>query len=73
MHAMRPGRGNEVWIDGKPPETQHPRVVFDPNDPLFAQAGEDAREATAVHGEESTTKVVNFVTREITKHLREGE
>jgi hypothetical protein len=62
-----------VWIDGKPPENQHPRVCFDPNDPLFAQMGEDSREATAEHGNDGVKQVVDFVTSEILEHLsREG-
>jgi creatinine amidohydrolase len=73
MDALTPGRGNEVWIDGKPPENQHPRVCFDPNDPLFAQMGEDSREATAEHGNDGVKQVVDFVTSEILEHLsREG-
>ena len=73
MDAMTSGRGNEVWIDGKPPEEQHPKVCFDPNDPLFAQMGEDSREATAEHGEEGVGQVVDYVSREVLAHLSREE
>ena len=71
MDAMTPGRGTEVWIGNEPPprEKQHPKVCFDPNDPLFSQMGVDAREASAQHGEEGVNLVVEEVTRRILRHL----
>lgn len=73
MNALTSGRGDDVWIDGKAPDIPHPRVHFDPNDPLFAQRGEDSREATAEHGNAGIKQVVDLVISEILAHLnREG-
>ena len=73
MDALHEGRGSEVWPDGQtPPEDQrHPRVKFDPNDPLFAQAGEDSRNASAEHGEEGVSQVVDYLVKQIQDHLGE--
>jgi creatinine amidohydrolase len=71
MDALTPGRGAEVWIGGEPPplEKQHPKVCFDPSDPLFSQMGVDAREASAEHGEDGVKRVVDEVTRRILAHI----
>ncbi|MCZ6636436.1 MAG: creatininase family protein [bacterium] len=71
MDAMRSGRGDEVWPNRTPPpeDRRHSRVRFDPNDPLFAQMGEDSREASAAHGEAGVLQVVNEVVARIQRHL----
>lgn len=70
MDALRGGRGDEVWPEGRSPEEKrHPRVEFDPDDPLFAQRGEDSREASAEHGEAGVSQVVDELAVRIQRHL----
>jgi creatinine amidohydrolase len=71
LDALRPGRGEEAWPGGAapPPEARHPGVRFDPDDPLFAQMGEDARTATAERGEEAIARLVDCLSSRINEHL----
>ena len=71
MGALRPGRGDDAWPQGHPPpeEGRHPGVCFDPDDARFAQFGEDARRASAEHGEEGLDQVVDYLASAITDHL----
>ena len=64
MAALRPGRDNSVWPEGQSPPAakRHPAVRFDPDDPLFAQMGEDSRQANAARGEEATAALVAYLT-----------
>ena len=57
----------EVWPPQGPPAKQdeHPKVNYDPKSPLFAQMGEDAREATAEHGNEVIKLVIEKITNRI--------
>jgi creatinine amidohydrolase len=74
LSALRPGRRDESWPEGKAPpvEGRHPGVRFDPDDPLFAQMGEDARTASAERGEEGIRRVVDDLTVRIEGFLRGG-
>jgi creatinine amidohydrolase len=71
MDALRPGRDDSVWPGSKPPalEGRHPQVRFDPSDPLFAQAGVDARLASASRGADALTPVINQLTVTIERWL----
>ena len=69
MKAMSSGRDATAWPGGKIPSDQHPAVCFDPNDPLFAQMGEDSRDATAERGEEGISRVVDHLSGTIEKFL----
>ena len=57
----------EVWPPQGPPakEDEHPKVNYDPTSPLFAQMGEDARKATAEHGDEVIQLVIKKLTETI--------
>ena len=48
---------------------RHPKVEFDPSAPLFAQMGEDAREATAERGEAGIAQVVDHLSQSINDFL----
>lgn len=67
LDALTPGRDHTVWPDGEPPpaDLRHPKVEFDPAAPLYAQMGEDARNASAAHGEEGIAQVVDHLARTI--------
>jgi creatinine amidohydrolase len=68
--ALRPGRGADAWVGGVAPSSGIPDVVVqDPDDPRFAQAGEDARLATAEHGKDVIDPVIEHVARVILAHL----
>jgi creatinine amidohydrolase len=72
LGALRPGRGDDgVWPASgpPPPEARHPRVEFDPAQPLFAQLGEDAREATAARGARGLERLVAHLTGRINAFL----
>ncbi len=70
MKAMHSGRGDESWPGGRPAiEPIFPGVTSDPNDPLFAQYGEDARTASAEHGKEVSDYLVSKLTERIKRHL----
>lgn len=72
MDALTPGRSDEgVWpTTGAPPEeSRHPGVVWDPADPLFAQFGDDSRQASAERGEEGLTRLVDALSAQITDFL----
>jgi creatinine amidohydrolase len=74
MRALRPGRDASAWPGGEAPpiEGRHPGVCFDPNEPLFAQMGEDARTASAERGEEAIAPLVNHLTATIKRYLMES-
>ena len=74
LDALTPGRSNAVWASGHPPpeHRRHPEVEFDPSAPLFAQMGEDAREATAERGEAGIAQVVDHLSQSINDFL-EGD
>jgi creatinine amidohydrolase/Fe(II)-dependent formamide hydrolase-like protein len=67
LDALTPGRDDTVWPGATPPpaDRYHPRVEFDASAPLFAQMGEDAREASAARGEEGVAQVVDHLARTI--------
>ncbi len=72
MEAMKPGRrAAESWPDGHAPpaERRHPGVVFDTDDPLFAQFGEDARLATGDRGEAGVSRLVDHLSEVILSAL----
>jgi creatinine amidohydrolase len=77
MQALRPGRGASAWPGGSAPVSAREVVASgkvrasfaDPGDPLFAQAGVDAREASAEHGEEGITRLVARLTEVINGFL----
>jgi creatinine amidohydrolase/Fe(II)-dependent formamide hydrolase-like protein len=73
MRALHPGRDLSAWPEGKAPpvEKRHPGVCFEPNEPLFAQMGEDARTASAERGEEAIAQLVNYLAETIKRHLKE--
>ncbi len=75
LKALTSGRGDEVWIKGTPPpeDKRHPKVCFDPNNPLFSQMGEDARTASAEHGEAGVQQVVDVVSKRILNYLQRGD
>lgn len=53
MTSIEAKHDYDAWPPQGPPakENQHPKVNYDPQSPQFAQMGEDARKATAKHGE----------------------
>jgi creatinine amidohydrolase len=69
--ALRPGHTASAWPGGQEPpvEARHPRVCFDPNEPLFAQMGQDARTASAERGEEAIARLVDRLAGQINRHL----
>jgi creatinine amidohydrolase len=71
LGALRPGHDRSAWPGGlpPPPETRHPGVEFDPDEPLFAQMGEDARTATAERGETHVKQLVEALVAKIQHHL----
>lgn len=73
--ALSPGRGDSAWPDGRPPpeESRHPGVCFDPEDPLFAQMGADARTASAERGEEGLALLVEHVASIVHAYLSAPE
>jgi creatinine amidohydrolase/Fe(II)-dependent formamide hydrolase-like protein len=75
LGALRPGRGPGAWPGGQAPplEARHPGVRFDPDDPLYAQMGEDARTASAERGEEAVEQLVRCLASKIDTHLQAGE
>ena len=70
--ALRPGRGAESWPQGEaPPDAErHPGVCFDPDNPLFSQMGEDARTASADHGDAGASRLVDCLAGRILAHLK---
>lgn len=74
MGALREGRSEaDAWPAGGPPEGEgHERVRFDAADPLFAQAGEDARASDVAEGEAMLSALVDHVTGRVTEFLRGG-
>jgi creatinine amidohydrolase/Fe(II)-dependent formamide hydrolase-like protein len=75
MSALRPGRDDSAWPNGQLPDQaeRHPGVSFDPNDPLFAQLGADARLATAERGEAGIARLVDHVSRLVMERLAAEE
>ena len=71
LGALRPGRDESAWPGGRPPpeEGRHPGVVFDPDEPLFAQLGEDPRGSSAREGEGHVELVVAEVARRVNAFL----
>ena len=71
LTALTPDRDKTVWPGGTPPPTDrhHPRIEFEAAAPLFAQLGENAREATAARGEEGVAQVVDHLARTIDEFL----
>ena len=67
LGALTTGRDDSVWPGSQPPpaDRRHPKVEFDPTAPLFAQVGEDARKASAEHGEKGIAQVVDHLSRTI--------
>lgn len=74
QEALKPGHHDDVWpaLGAPPEEKRHPSVNFDPAHPLFAQMGEDAREATAEHGEAGISQVVDNLSRQIADFLHKA-
>ena len=75
MNALTPGRDNSVWPGGLAPPVggPYPALSVDPNDPLYAQLGEDSRTASAQRGEEAIVPVLNHLTAVINRHLGKSE
>ena len=74
MQALRPGRGTDVWPGGIVPAEGVPEVVCrNPADPLFSQAGADARLATSEHGHEILDPVVARVAQIVNSFLLQQE
>lgn len=71
LGALRPGRDLSAWPGGRPPpaEGRHPGVLFDPEEPLFAQLGKDPRGSSAREGEEHVELVVAEVARRVNAFL----
>ena len=67
LEELKGGHHNDVWHPQGPPpgNKRHPSVNFDPSHPLFAQMGEDAREASAEHGEQVITAVIDHLAQTI--------
>ncbi len=64
MEALRPGRSEKTsWpASGPPPEAdRHPGVKFDSDEPLFAQAGEDARHADGEEAAQMLERMIEHV------------
>ena len=61
----------EAWPDvGPPPESQRfPTVEFDVANPLFAQAGEDARKASAEEGAQIMERAIDTVAERVCAFL----
>jgi len=74
MDALRPGRTDaEAWPGGRAPEGErHQGVKFDPAEPLFAQAGEDARTADAAEAEAMLSRLAEHLAGRVTDFLRGG-
>lgn len=72
LDALRPGHDRSAWPGGQapPPDSWHPGVEFDPNEPLFAQMGVDARTASAERGEKHVGQLVDRIVAEIERHLK---
>jgi len=75
LDAMRPGRDNTAWPNGQPPPegSRHLRLCYDPNEPLYAQVGVDARTATAERGERNVTRLVEHLAPKINDYLDGGD
>ncbi len=69
MDALHAGRGPESWPNGNEPNGIPDVVRRSPDDPCFSQAGEDARLATADHGNESLQKVIAIITARVNDFL----
>ena len=71
MNALRAGRDASAWPEREAPPTdqQHPGVCLDPNELLFGQMGEDARTASAEHGRDGISRVVEHLTDTINRYL----
>lgn len=69
--TLRSGRDQTVWPNNAPPpaDRQHPGVEFDSNEPMFAQMGEPADQATVAHGEQALTQVVDYLVIQINNVL----
>jgi len=76
MDALTPGRDEAAaWPCSGPPaqEGRHPHVCFDAADPLFAQAGEDARSADAAEAAALLDSLVDHVASRVHCWLRERD
>ncbi len=72
MDALTSGRDEgSAWPQSGPPagEARHPRVQFDAADPLFAQAGEDARSADAAQAAAMLDGLVEHVASRVSAWL----
>ena len=74
LETLQPGHHADVWPPAGPPteDKRHPHVQFDPAHPLFAQMGEDARQATSAHGEAGIAQVIDHLSNTI-RHFLETE
>ena len=70
MNALTPGRGLEHWPDGKIPNGVPNVVNTDTAEPLFSQAGTDAREATTDHGKQVIRRMTRRVISRVNEHLQ---
>jgi creatinine amidohydrolase len=71
MAALKSGRsGASAWSESGPPRgNRHPGVNFDADDPLFAQAGEDARTADSAEGEAMLSALVDYIAGRVRSFL----
>ncbi len=75
LGALTPGRAEaDVWPEGGPPfgEGRHPAVIFEAANPLFAQAGEDARHADGEEAGRLLDSLIESVASRVNAHLRRG-
>ncbi len=76
MDALTSGRAEAAaWPRCGPParEGRHPQVCFDAADPLFAQAGEDARSANAAEAGALLDRLVDRVASRVRCWLGEQD
>lgn len=73
MDSLRSGRDLESWPGGiRPAEAgRFPALCYDPGDPLYAQLGTDARDASASRGEEGIARLVSHLSNRIGQWLVE--
>ena len=71
LQELRSGRDLAVWPNSEmpPKEKWYPTVCFDQNDPLFAQMGRPADEASVGEGESAISALVDNLARKINTFL----
>ena len=75
MSALTTGHDSaSTWsASGAPAQAgRHPGVEYDPAAPLFGQLGQDARQASAEHGETGLTRLVEELSAQILRFLADA-